>query len=215
MKVVFLLLLTAVIAYFLGGANGAIISSMSFFHRDVRNYGSGNAGLTNYLRTFGAGSVATVILIDIAKSVIAIAIGGWLLHFVDATTVGKLFAGFCLIIGHMYPIYYHFRGGKGVLCAGVLTFMVDWRVGLGCWVVFAIIVIFTRYVSLGSIVAAVFCPIFLWIFGYSALEGLLGLFSAILIVVKHGENILRLIGGTENKLNFKGGAGPRSGSSRR
>ena len=206
---VFLLLLTAVIAYFLGGLNGAIISSMNFFHRDVRNYGSGNAGLTNYLRTFGTGSVAMVLLIDIAKSVIAIAIGGWLLHFQDAATVGKLFAGFCLIIGHMYPIYYHFQGGKGVLCAGVLAFMVDWRVGVGCLTIFLLIVIFTRYVSLGSMVGALFCPIFLWIFGYSTLEGLLALFSAALIVVKHAENILRLIGGTENKLNFKGGAGTR------
>ena len=214
MKVV-LLVLTAVIAYFLGGVNGAIVSSLSFFHRDVRNYGSGNAGLTNYLRTFGTSSIALVILIDIVKSVIAVAAGGWLMHFVGYPTVGKLFAGFCLVMGHMYPVYYNFRGGKGVLCTGVLTLMVDWRVGLVCWAVFLIVVIFTRYVSLGSMLAALCFPVFLWIFDYGGLEGVLALLTSLLIIVKHGENILRLIGGTENKLDLKSSAGSRSERSRR
>ena len=202
MKVV-LLILTAAISYFLGGLNGAIISSTSFFHRDVRNYGSGNAGLTNYLRTFGTSSILLVILIDILKSVIAVSAGGWLMHFAGYLTVGKLFAGFCLVMGHMYPVYYNFRGGKGVLCTGVLTLMVDWRVGLVCWVVFAIVVLFTRYVSLGSMLGALCFPVFLWIFDYSALEGVLALLTSLLVLVKHGENILRLIGGTENKLDLK------------
>ncbi len=208
MKVV-LLILTAVAAYFLGGVNGAIVSSVSFFHRDVRNYGSGNAGLTNYLRTFGTSSIVFVILIDILKSVIAVWLGGWLLHFVGYPTVGRLFAGFCLVMGHMYPIYYNFRGGKGVLCTGVLTLMVDWRVGLVCWAVFLIVVIFTRYVSLGSMLAAACFPVFLWIFDYSGLEGLLALLTSLLVIVKHAENILRLIGGTENKLNLKKSSGTR------
>ena len=202
MKVI-LLILTAVVAYFLGGINGSIISSMSFFHRDVRNYGSGNAGLTNYLRTFGASSLGVVALIDILKSVIAVFIGGWLMHFVDARMVGRLFAGFCLVMGHMYPIYYNFRGGKGVLCAGVLSLMVDWRVGLVCWAAFLIVVIFTRYVSLGSMIGSLCMPVFMWIFNYDTLEGLLALLIALLVVVKHAENIVRLIGGTENRLNLR------------
>ena len=213
MKVV-LLILTAAIAYFLGGVNGAIILSTGFFHRDVREYGSGNAGLTNYLRTFGAASMPLVALIDIAKSVIAILVGGWLLGIAGAPAVGRLFAGFCLIMGHMYPIYYHFKGGKGVLCTGVLALMVDWRVGLLCLAVFAIIVIFTRYVSLGSMVAALFFPVFLWIFGYSALEGVLALLIGLLVVVKHAEHIVRLIGGTEHKLNLKS-SGSRRDRTRR
>lgn len=211
---VILLILTAVAAYFLGGINGSIISSLSFFHRDVRNYGSGNAGLTNYLRTFGTSSLAVVALIDILKSVIAILIGGWLMHFVDARMVGRLFAGFCLIMGHMYPIYYNFRGGKGVLCAGVLSLMVDWRVGLVCWAVFLIVVIFTRYVSLGSMTGSLCMPVFMWIFNYDTLEGVLALLIALLVVVKHAENIVRLIGGTERKLNLKSG-GSRQDRTRR
>ena len=205
MKVV-LLSLTAVISYSLGGINGSIISSLSFFHRDVRNYGSGNAGLTNYLRTFGVSSLWVAAVIDILKSVISVLIGGWLMRFVDAQMVGQLFAGFCLIMGHTYPIYYNFRGGKGVLCAGVLALMVDWRVGLVCWAVFLIVVIFTRYVSLGSITAILCLPVFMWIFNCDALEGELALMIALLVVVKHAENILRLIGGTEPKLTLKSGS---------
>ena len=208
MKVV-LLVLTAIIAYFLGGVNGAIISSLSFFHKDVRNYGSGNPGLTNYLRTFGTSSIATVVVIDIVKSVLAILAGGFLMHFVGAATVGRLFAGFCLIMGHMYPIYYNFKGGKGVLCGGVTVLMVDWRVGLICIAAFAIAVIFTRYVSLGSLMASISYPIFMWVFGYDTLEGLLALLTALLVIVKHMENIVRLIGGTESKLNLKSGGSHR------
>ena len=213
MKVV-LLVLTAAIAYFLGGLNGAIISSMGFFHRDIRNYGSGNAGLTNYLRTFGANSIVMVVLIDIAKSVLAILAGGWLLGFVGYPVVGKLFAGFCLAMGHMYPVYYGFKGGKGVLCTGVTVMMVDWRVGLICLGIFLVTVIFTRYVSLGSILGTLFWPVFLWVFGYAPLEGTLALLTALLVVVKHAENIVRLIGGTENKLNLKSGSSHRDRSRR-
>lgn len=200
---VFLLILTAVTAYVLGGINGAIIISKYFYHRDIRNYGSGNAGLTNYFRTFGGFSTLLVIGIDILKSVFACLVGGWLIGFVGAPVVGKLFAGFCAIMGHMYPIYYNFRGGKGVLCGVVMAATVDWRVGIGCLAVFFVVVVFTRYVSLGSMLGALACPVLLWAFGYQPLEGVLGLLCALLIVVKHAENILRLIGGTERRLNLK------------
>ncbi len=201
---VLLLVITAVISYVLGSLNGAIISTRFIYHRDIRELGSGNAGLTNYYRNFGAPGMALVILIDILKSVISILLGGLLLGFVDAAMIGKLFAGFCLIMGHIFPAYYQFRGGKGALCGITLAFMADWRVGLCCLLVFLVIVIFTRYVSLGSITAAILAPVFLWIFGYGALPGLLLLFSALLIVVKHAENIVRLIAGTESRLQIGG-----------
>ena len=206
------LILTAVIAYLLGGVNGAIIISKYVFHKDVRNYGSGNAGLTNYYRTVGGASSLLVILIDILKSVLATLAGGWLLGPVGAPVVGRLFAGFCLIMGHMYPVYYQFRGGKGVLCGVIMATVVDWRVGLGCFVVFLIVVVFTHYVSLGSMLGALSCPVLMWIFGYETLECVLGLLCALLIVVKHGENILRLIGGTERKLILK--SRPQTGRGR-
>ena len=203
---VLLLIITAVIAYALGGVNGAIIISKYFYRRDVRNYGSGNAGLTNYYRTFGGLSTLLVIAIDILKTVLACLLGGWLIGFVGAPVVGKLFAGFCAIMGHMYPIYYSFRGGKGVLCGVTAAATIYWPIGLGCFTVFLIVVIFTRYVSLGSMLGALTFPVLLWAFGYQPLECVLGLLYSLLIVVKHAENILRLIGGTERRLDLKSGS---------
>lgn len=197
---ILLLILTAVAAYILGGVNGAIIASRLLHHKDIRKFGSGNAGLTNYYRTFGGPGALVVIGVDVLKAVLATLIGGWLLGIEDAAVVGKLFGGFCAILGHMFPVYYRFRGGKGVLSGVSMAFMVDWRVGLGCLVVFLIVVLFTRYVSLGSMLGALSCPVLLWIFGYDALEGVLGLLCALLIVIKHAENIVRLIGGTERRL---------------
>lgn len=209
---ILLLLLSAVIAYLCGGVNGAILASRLLYHQDIRKFGSGNAGLTNFYRTFGATGALLVIAIDILKSILAVLIGGWLMSIVDAKTVGQLFAGFCLILGHMFPVFHQFRGGKGVLCGVIMAAVVDWRVGLGCFSAFLIVVILTRYVSLGSMVGAMFCPVLLWLLGYNALEGTLGLLCALLIVIKHAENILRLIGGTERKLDFSGKRKPKSPS---
>lgn len=204
MKVLFLVII-AVESYILGGLNGAIIASRLMHRKDIREYGSGNAGLTNYYRTFGWPGTVIVIGVDVLKAVIAVLVGGWLMGTLGYAVVGKLFAGFCLILGHMYPIYYRFRGGKGVLSGVIMATLVDWRVGLGCFLVFLLVVIFTRYVSLGSMLGALACPVLLWIFGYDTLEGVLGLLCALLIVIKHAENIVRLIGGTERKLEFRRG----------
>lgn len=197
---ILLLILTAVAAYILGGVNGAIIASRLLHRKDIRKYGSGNAGLTNYYRTFGWPGAVVVIGLDVLKAVLATLIGGWLLGLEGAAVVGKLFGGFCVILGHMFPVYYRFQGGKGVLSGVSMAFVVDWRVGLGCFVVFLIVVLFTRYVSLGSMLGSLSCPVLLWIFSYDTLEGVLGLLCALLIVVKHAENIVRLIGGTERRL---------------
>lgn len=199
---VLLLILTAIIAYLLGGLNGAIITSRFLYHKDVRKYGSHNAGLTNFHRTFGVRGVVMVIGVDVLKSVLAVLMGGWLLAIVGEKTVGQLFGGFCLMLGHILPIMYQFRGGKGVLCAGTMILLVDWRVGLICWAAFIIVIIFSHYVSLASMIACLLAPIVMPMFDFSALEIVLTLFCALLVVVKHAENILRLIGGTENKLSF-------------
>jgi len=203
--IVLLLLLAAVIAYGLGSINGAIITARFVFRRDVRNYGSGNAGLTNYYRSFGVPGLVTVALIDIIKSVIAVLIGGALLSILHAAEIGRLFAGFCLIMGHIFPAFYQFRGGKGVLCGVTMAFLVDWRVGLCCIGAFIIVVILTRFVSLGSIIGSAVCPISMWIFQHDSLCCVLGLLCALLIIIKHAENILRLIGGTEHRLSIHGG----------
>jgi len=198
------LILIAVISYVLGSINGAIIAGRFVFHKDVRRYGSGNAGLTNYYRAFGTPGIILLVLIDVLKTVVACLIGAALMKKYDAREVGILFAGFCVILGHMFPAYYQFRGGKGVLCGVTMAFLVDWRVGLCCLLTFLILLLFTRYVSLGSIVGSALCPVYLWIFGHEKLSIILGALCALLIVIKHAENIVRLISGRERKIDLGG-----------
>ena len=198
------LILTAIIAYALGSINGAIIAGRFVFHKDVRCYGSGNAGLTNYYRNFGTPGIVLLVLIDVLKAVAAVLIGGALLNKAGIREVGMLFAGFCMILGHMFPAYYQFRGGKGVLSGVTMAFLVDWRVGLCCFLTFLILLLFTRYVSLGSVVGSALCPVYLWVFGHEKLSIILGALCALLIVIKHAENIVRLVGGTERRIDLGG-----------
>ena len=116
-----LLAAIAVFSYLLGGLNGAIIASKYVFHRDVRDYGSGNAGLTNFFRTFGAPGLAIVIGTDVLKTVIAVVAGGLIMGTQGAASTGQVFAGFCVMLGHIYPVFYGFRGGKGVLCGALIA----------------------------------------------------------------------------------------------
>lgn len=203
-KITIFLAITGLAAYLLGGINGSIIASMNFFNKDVRHFGSGNAGLTNFARTFGVKGAVIVILVDVLKTIAAVMIGRLLLGAVGYPMIGKLFAGFCAMLGHVYPVYYRFHGGKAVLCVGTLAWMLDWRVGLICWTIFLVVVVFTKYVSLGSITSVVFLPIGIWAFDYTGLEGVLGLLCALLLIFAHRENIAKLLKGTENKLNIGG-----------
>ncbi len=198
----FLLIVVAIIAYFAGSMNGSIAASRFIYKKDIRQYGSGNAGLTNFYRTFGVVGLALVIVIDVAKSVLAILIGGWLMSIVGEATVGRIFAGFCLMLGHCYPAFDQFRGGKGALCGLVLTFMTDWRIGLIVTIIALLIIIFTRWVSLASMAGAVAYPLLVWIFGLGGIEGVVALFGALLLIFRHRENIVRLIQGKEPKLDF-------------
>ena len=175
----------------------------------MRNYGSGNAGLTNFYRAFGVVGMALVVGIDVIKSVVAIIVGSLLLGIVDEPLMGMIFAGFCLALGHSYPVFHALRGGKGVLCTGVLVLMADWRVGILCWLVFVAVVVFSRYVSLGSIIGSAVFPVGTWILGHGWLQGLIALFVCLIIVFTHHQNIARLLAGQENKFELRPGAGYR------
>ena len=174
MYVTVMLMVTAVICYLLGNPNGSILISGIFFRDDIRRYGSGNAGLTNYFRKYGVKFIALVLLIDFGKGVLATFIGGWLMklvaqdpkNFVEFVATGRLFGAFCVILGHSWPFIYGFRGGKGVLTGFGAAFVVDWRAGLICLAAFLILFLATKYVSLGSITAAVSFPITLFAVDY-------------------------------------------------
>ena len=196
--------LVAVVSYFLGCVNGAILVSKYFYRDDVRKHGSGNAGLTNFYRTYGAKCALFVIALDVAKMAAAVALGAALFSaFFQSAVLGKYFAGLFCVIGHMFPVTEHFKGGKGILSSGTLIICIDWRVALAGWGAFLILVLLTRYVSLGSIAAAASVP-FSTMYVYPGELRLLSLGTAIsvLVIWAHRTNIKRLLNGTESKFHF-------------
>ncbi len=199
-----LIAIVAVVSYLLGCCNSALIISKYILHDDVRNHGSGNAGLTNFYRVFGKGKVVFVILGDLAKAVISVLLGGALLGtFLGWPVIGKLLGGIFCILGHSFPCMFGFRGGKGVLCGAGVILCMDWRIALICLGAFVVLVAITRWVSLGSMVAAILFPICCWfIYGNLPVVGL-ACVAGVLIVVRHRDNAKRIAQGNENKFEFK------------
>lgn len=197
----------AAIAYFCGCFNGAVIVSKYILRDDVRNHGSGNAGLTNFYRTFGGSLTLVVILTDVLKAVIAVLIGMWIaghLPFGNDSLVvyGKYWAGLFCLLGHMFPCMFHFKGGKGILSGGAIAIMIDWRIALVVWGGFFILAVATKYVSLGSLWAGASFPVATWLVYREPVIALLGLVIGGLVVYMHRGNIKRLISGTENKFSL-------------
>ena len=204
MLITLMLALTAIIGYIMGSVNGSIIVSRFLFGSDVRRQGSGNAGLTNFYRTYG------VIAIDVLKGVLGTLIGGLLLNLAapagfeaEFTDVGRLVATFCVILGHVFPILYGFKGGKGILTGVSCVFVVDYHAAIIALVIFAIVVVATHYVSLGSVLSTLSVPVTLLANGFSGICMILTIVSVALIVIKHAENISRLIHHKEPKISFK------------
>jgi len=198
-------IVVAVIAYVIGGINGAIIMSKYIYRKDIRQYGSGNPGLTNFYRVFGKKAAAGVILIDMLKTIVPVVIGRVLFrHFYDMAIYGATLAGLFVMLGHSYPLFYGFNGGKTVMAIGTFVFFVDWRIGLIAWGVFLLVVATTRYVSLGSMLAVLVYPIGLWALGVGGTrEIVVSVLSALLLIFRHRENIRRLIRGTESKFTIR------------
>ncbi len=199
----------AVFAYFCGCFNGAVIVSKYILRNDVRNHGSGNAGLTNFYRTFGGGLTFVVIACDVIKAVVAVLVGvavanTWIPTFWqgDLTTYARYFAGLFCLLGHAYPCMFQFRGGKGILSGGTIAIMVDWRVALVVWGGFLVLFLLTRYVSLGSVFTGVAFPIASWFVFRDPLVLVMALLLGGLVVWKHRSNIKRLLAGNENKFSF-------------
>lgn len=210
MLITLMLALTAIIGYIMGSVNGSIIVSRFLFGSDVRRQGSGNAGLTNFYRTYGITGIVGVIAIDVLKGVLGALIGGLLLNLAapagfeaEFTDVGRLVATFCVILGHVFPIFYGFKGGKGILTGVSCVFVVDYHAAIIALVIFAIVVVATHYVSLGSVLSTLSVPVTLLANGFAGICMILTIVSVALIVIKHAENISRLIHHKEPKISFK------------
>ena len=205
-------LITAVIAYFCGCFNGAVIVSKYILRDDVRNHGSGNAGLTNFYRTFGGPLTFAVILCDVLKAVVAIQLCVWLSgRLLPQGSMGVVLAvhalaeywgGLWCLLGHMFPCMFHFKGGKGILSGGTIAIMIDWRIALVVWGGFLVLVLLTRYISLGSCWAGASFPFATYFVYHDVFLTVFGAFLGCLILYMHRGNIKRLLSGTENKFTL-------------
>lgn len=204
-----LYIIITVISYLIGSVSFAVIFGKKMAGIDVRKKGSGNAGSTNVLRTAGKKAGALTLICDLLKGVVAICIAliaGKIFKNTDSALLVQL-AAIAVALGHTFPIFFEFKGGKGVATSLGILLLINWQIGLICLAFWFVIVVLTRMVSLGSIGAAILFPI-LTIFirqNYIIPEGHYFIFSvllAILIVFNHKENIKRLLEGKENKLSF-------------
>ena len=194
----------AVVAYFLGCFNGAVVVSRYILRDDIREHGSGNAGLTNFYRVFGGPLTAVVILSDVFKAVLAVLFAMFIAGHLspELVALSKYWGGAFCILGHMFPCTFQFRGGKGVLSGGAIALMIDWRVALVVWGGFIILAVATRYVSLGSCWAGFSFPFVSWFVYRDLLILVLAAIMGGLLLWKHRGNMVRIVKGTESKFTL-------------
>lgn len=196
-------LAAALSAYLLGNLNGSVCISALVAHDDVRKHGSGNAGLTNFFRSYGGWSTLLVILVDMIKTVAAAYTSGWALASFGYFREGLVLGVVMVSLGHDFPALLGFKGGKGILCGFTAALILDWRIALVMLAVFVIIFAITRYVSLGSVLGAVTCAAGFGVVYYGdwvVMTG--GIFIALLAIYMHRSNIHRLVAGTESKVHL-------------
>jgi Predicted membrane protein len=199
-----LLVVTAAASYLIGGINPAIILSKAIYHKDIREYGSRNPGFTNFRRVFGDRYAWYVMLLDLSKAAIPILVFSLLFKkFYNMRQFGAAYAGLCVMLGHAYPIWYRFKGGKSFLTGAATIWFVDWRAGLVALVVMMILLFTVKYMSLSVICAALTCPVTLGILGTSSSTvEVISILCVLLMIYRHKENMKRLLAGTESKFTL-------------
>ena len=205
-------IIIAIIAYAIGSINFSVLISKKMAGFDVREKGSGNAGSTNMLRSVGKKAAAITLLCDILKGVVAILIAfiaGKIVNNVDKAVLVQI-AGILVVVGHTFPIFFEFKGGKGVATSLGVIMMINWKIGLICLVFALAIMIFSKMVSMGSVGAAILFPVLTLFINTNFIVQASGMkyfiFSIILatiVIFNHRANIKRIANGTENKLSFK------------
>lgn len=192
-------ILSAVIAYLIGSVNFGVLISKLAYRDDVRSHGSGNGGMTNMLRTYGRGAAAVTFLGDAFKAALSILVVGRML----AGQWGADIAGLACVLGHVFPIYFHFKGGKGVVTVAVMILCQNPFVFLTLLVIFIIIVLMTKYVSLGSCMCMIVYPYVLYrVTGSYGSHIIIAMITAFFVVWRHRDNIKRLREGKENKISL-------------
>ena len=203
-------LIVAIIAYLIGSINFTVRFSKKMAGFDVREKGSGNAGTTNMLRTVGKKAAAITLVCDILKGVVAILIAMLVGNLVEGSNGSLLVqvAGIAVILGHTFPVFFKFKGGKGVATSLGVLIMSNWQIGLICLVFALVLIILTQMVSVGSIAAAILYPVLtLFIPENYIVPGNYLIYSiilAVIIIFNHRENVKRLLSGKENRISFKG-----------
>lgn len=198
-------MLAALGSYLLGNLNGAVIVSRLTAHEDVRSHGSGNAGLTNFVRNYGAKTALLVVLIDVGKAVAACLLGQALLSPLGYSKEGQMLGAACVLLGHIFPALLGFKGGKGILSGFTVAIMIDWRIALLIFLAFAVAYGLTQYVSLGSVLAAAMFGVgFILFYRQQPLMMWTALLLAALVIYMHRGNIQRLLRGEERKTNLFG-----------
>ena len=199
------IIIAALTAYMLGNLNGAFLAGQRIAGEDIRKKGSGNAGLTNFIRNYGARPAIMVVLTDTGKAILACLVGGGLLAPFGHAVAGRALGGLCVILGHAFPALLSFKGGKGILSGVTVALMLDWRIGLFVFGIFLVAYWLTHYVSLGSILSSgsfgFIYAIFHWEEKFAVC---VGFFLSFLIVWLHRANIGRLLKGQERKTNLLG-----------
>jgi glycerol-3-phosphate acyltransferase PlsY len=205
-------IIIAIIAYLVGSVNFSVIISKRMAGFDVREKGSGNAGTTNMLRSVGVKAAVITLLCDILKGVVVILIAILIGNIVDGLDDALLvqLAGIFVIVGHTFPIFFGFKGGKGIATSLGVLLMVNWQIGLICLVFALVLMAITRMVSVGSIAAAVLFPVLVIFINQNYIVPvnnwsylIFSIIIAVLVIFNHRENLKRIFTGQENKISFK------------
>jgi len=204
MNTTLLTLICALCSYLVGAANPAIILSTAMYRKDIRELGSGNPGFTNFIRVFGKRWAWLVLLLDCSKAIVLCSVFGLLFRSqVGSFQLGAAISGLFAVIGHCFPVWYGFKGGKGFLAFITSVYFIDWRAGLIATAVLVLVLVLGRYMSLASILAVVSGAVAVALFGfYNHWVMVCCICSAILVIARHKDNIIRLAKGTEKRFSF-------------
>ncbi len=201
---IFLFIAAAVTAYLVSGWNPAITFSKLIYKKDIRTCGSKNPGFTNFKRTFGNKWAWFVLALDLSKAAVVVVIYAILFgNHMGMYQLGAAYTAVFAVLGHAFPVWYGFKGGKGFLVSLSSVWVIDWRVGLIATVIMIVLLLTTKYMSLSTVVAMLCCPVMLAIFGSDIKVILIVTAIVLFMAIRHKENFKRLLKGTESRFELR------------